>query len=327
MTPNRDRIIQALGRATANWLNPQDPLRQEAVAALQVSAGFTGPMIESALEAAFGELTENKIRAFCQEDPILSGRAAGKLPRTVLHILAGNVFTAWLPGAVITLLLGGDCWLKPSSKEPVFAPLWRRSISRVDLGLAEKIQIVYWDEKLLRLVDGIVAYGRDETLAQLRPKVPAGVRWVGFGHKISAGVVFREAQVPGNRSALLERLRQDVEPFCLTGCLSPQIIYWEGGDPGPWEEVLRLRVPQTPQFKRFEDWGFVDEELSRLAPHWAAFGYAGPAERLDARRARLEELGFSRICPLGEMQRPPLSWRNGGISLTEALCGITGKGA
>jgi len=61
-------------------------------------------VIGEALDAAFGELTEEKIRLFRDGEPGLTD--ALYTPRNVLHILAGNVFTAWLPGAVITLLMG-----------------------------------------------------------------------------------------------------------------------------------------------------------------------------------------------------------------------------
>src|SRR5688572_19789465 len=122
------QIARRLGQVSQVWLDPAHPLRQEAVTALQVSTGFTRPMIESALNAAFEELTEEKISMFCAQERI----AEGTVPEKVLHILAGNVFTAWLPGAVITLLMGSECHLKLSTRESVFAPFWKRSLEAID---------------------------------------------------------------------------------------------------------------------------------------------------------------------------------------------------
>src|SRR5258708_8753130 len=131
-------IARTLGHVAAIWLDPADPFRQEAIIALQVSTGYASSMIEDALKSAFEELTEPKLLDFIAKEPGFQNPS--ELGR-VLHILAGNVFTAWLPGAVTTLLLGAGCDLKPASREPVFPRLWKQSVERVDRVLAAKIKI------------------------------------------------------------------------------------------------------------------------------------------------------------------------------------------
>src|SRR5690348_2176059 len=108
-----ERTAAALGHVARRWLDRDDLWRQEAVIALQVSTGFSRKMVEEALENAFEELTEEKILAHAAQEPAYA-RSSGAF-NPVLHILAGNVFTSWLPGAVTTLLLGADCHLKSSS--------------------------------------------------------------------------------------------------------------------------------------------------------------------------------------------------------------------
>ncbi|HUP19553.1 MAG TPA: acyl-CoA reductase, partial [Gemmatimonadota bacterium] len=44
----------------------------------------------------------------------------------------------------------------------------------------------------------------------------------------------------------------------------------------------------------------------------AAVGVAGPEERVEPLAAALAVAGVERVCPLGEMQRPPLAWRRDG---------------
>src|SRR5207248_1203293 len=117
---------------------------------------------------------------------------------------------------------------------------------------------------------------------------------------------------------LLDGLERDAAPFDLQGCLSPQRVYLEGEDPGIFEK-LYARVNRMPALKRFEGWDELKTELHSLQPYLSTVGFAGPLNRMEERRAELEKLGISRVCVVGEMQQPPLSWRNGGISLVEAL--------
>ena len=298
------------------WLNPASPLRQEAVTALQVSTGFTSRMIENALAAAFEELTDEKLLNFCASEIKLGENVL--VPQKVLHILAGNVFTAWLPGAVITLLLGAECDLKPSSQEPVFALLWKRSFQQADPALGEKIQIVRWQDDLLQRYEAVVAYGTDETLAALKPKLNPGTRFVGYGHKFSVGIIWKEALTPENLPDALAQVQSAVEPFDLQGCLSPQIIYLEGGDPRVLEP-LTSQVRVMPKIKRFDSWLDLQHELESFQKHLSSLGMAGPMGRFAEIYSDVENLGISRVCAFGEMQQPPMTWRNGGISLVEAL--------
>jgi hypothetical protein len=315
--PRIRQTAAALGQVSHIWLNPKHPLRREAVAALSVSTGYMPRVIDTAIDAAFKALMEEKILEFCAAEAGLSD--ALFVPRNVLHILAGNVFTAWLPGAVITLLLGADCALKPSSHEPVFAPLWKRSVQQVDPELAKKIWVVRWTAGLAAAFDAVVAYGSDETLARIRENVPTAARFVGYGHKFSVGVIWKEALAPERRLELVDQLRQDIEPFDLRGCLSPQVLYVEGKDPGILAN-LGPEVRALPQVRSFQSWDSLKEELRRHRDQLSCLGVSEPAARFADIYADMEPLGISRACPLGEMQRPPLTWRNGGFSLVEALC-------
>ncbi len=269
-------IARTLGHVAAIWLDPADPFRQEAIIALQVSTGYASSMIEDALKSAFEELTEPKLLDFIAKEPGFQNPS--ELGR-VLHILAGNVFTAWLPGAVT---------------------------------------IVPWEEGLLSRYPAVVTYGSDETLAAVRAQIPAGVRLVEYGHKFSVALILKEVLTVEELPGVVERLEKDAAPFDLQGCLSPQIVYVEGEDPGIFEKLF-ARVNAMPAIKRFDTWEELKGELQLFQRHLSALGYAGPDERIDRVRPELQGMGLSRICVLGEMQRPSLSWRNGGISLVDAL--------
>jgi len=113
----------------------------------------------------------------------------------------------------------------------VFAPLWKRSVQQADAALAESVEVVRWDERLLERYDAVVAYGSDETISAIQARLAPSHRFVGYGHKFSAAIVWREAMRGNNRVTLLAQLRRDAEPFNLQGCLSPQVVYLEREDP------------------------------------------------------------------------------------------------
>ncbi len=68
----------------------------------------------------------------------------------------------------------------------------------------------------------------------------------------------------------------------------------------------------TIWIKPIEDWAALRLHLQPIAPHLQAVGVAVPAERLGTVVAHLAEMGVCRICPIGWMQRPPLTWHYDG---------------
>jgi hypothetical protein len=304
----KDRI-EKLAEVSDFWLTLKNPLREDTIQALQISTSLGRRQVEAALANCFEELTRSKMESHFT--PYLQGK---REHLDVLHILPSNVFTAWVHGAVTTLLLGHKCILKPSMREPVFAPAWKKSLELVDPLLGSQVEIVAWDEKRLQACEGIVAYGSDETLQSIRSMLPAGVRFAGYGHKLSVGIVFNDAP----QDHLVDEIRKDADPFRLQGCLSPQILYIENYNGHRWPELEAI-LDVTPKIRPFERWSQVAEDLGKFEPYLSCVGYAGMSERSDFLSKNLSSGGHTRICPIGEMQRPPLSWRNGGIDLANLL--------
>jgi len=60
---------------------------------------------------------------------------------------------------------------------------------------------------------------------------------------------------------------------------------------------------------RLED---VADSLAPHRPHLEAAGVAAGPERCASLAGRLAAVGVHRICPIGEMQVPPLTWQQGG---------------
>lgn len=61
------------------------------------------------------------------------------------------------------------------------------------------------------------------------------------------------------------------------------------------------------------------DALRPYAPHLAAVGVAGFGEHRNAMAARFAALGASRVCPVGRMQCPPLTWHHEGRDVLRPL--------
>jgi hypothetical protein len=191
-------------------------------------------------------------------------------------------------------------------------------LENVGRTLAECAEIISWDEKRLAQCRAVIAYGSDETLQKIRAALPSGVRFAGYGHKLSVGIIFQEALERENSSELLERVKRDVEPFRLQGCLSPQILYVEDSGFTRWPE-LEAVVDVSPKIKPFAQRADVFQEMEKFTPYLSCVGYAGSDEKGMFLERELRDHENVRICELGDMQRPPLTWRNGGVQLANLL--------
>jgi len=312
-------VVDTLAAVSKDWLDTGSSIRQEAVSALQVSTGYSQLLIERALDAVFAELTAEKMNVYLAS--LKLSKTPGK-PKVFLHIAAGNVFTAWLHGAVITLLVGHHVWIKPSSQEPVFAGLWKKSVARHDPALAESIRIVAWSDRLAQEVDGVIAYGSDETLQVLKDKLP-GLPFVGYGHKMSVAIVFSAAAL-AQWHGTVNAVCLDIEAFDLGGCLSPQIFYVQDDEKTLVQAVQgQFHGSHFPEWKAFDALDTVWRDMTAYQDHLSCVGIIADEDQRRQVEAHFVNRPDVRICEVGDMQKPPLSWRNGGVHLGEFLlkCG------
>jgi hypothetical protein len=130
--------------------------------------------------------------------------------------------------------------------------------------------------------------------------------------------------IPPGAAAAIARERDLAEMRAASG--APVILHRGAGT--SWTVVAeadsRIRPAPLHRFVRVHPVSGVPglaEALKPLRRHLASVGVAGfPDQRRELARA-LRELGASRICPLGTMQAPPLSWchDNQGVLLPLAL--------
>jgi hypothetical protein len=374
-----DAMIKALAQTARNWLDPHSPWRQRAVEQAPAATGFSGAMINEAVDLTFGAITEEALRELLVGE-LGDRRAIG--PQLIAHFLAGNVPPPGIVSICCGLLLKSANLVKVSSRDPVFPALFVESLHAVDAELADCVAVLDWRRDKLALTeaalaeaDTVIAYGDDETIAAIRRMIRPDARFLGYGHKLSFAVIAREAMTKENLPKLAQAAAFDASVYDQQGCLSPHVFYVEeGGQRDPREFAAALddamaayqaRVPrgqlsveeavqiaqlrgayefrsatdktialwpgrvgwlviyeEDPTFtpsclnrvvfvKPVERLERVPELVRRLVPHLSTVGIAPMDEKTTVRLAEdLKRLGVSRICPVGQMQRPPLSWQH-----------------
>lgn len=156
-------------------------------------------------------------------------RALG--PSVVAHFFAGNIpLLAW-PSLAAALLVKSASFGKLSHGAPSWAHAFVEALRAVQPDLARCIVLKSWpggdrerDEALCTGADMVLAYGSDEALAALRALTPVSTPFLGYGHRVSIGVL-AEGSDPNEAAAGFAR---DVLLYDQAGCLSAAMIFIEG---------------------------------------------------------------------------------------------------
>jgi hypothetical protein len=234
------------------------------------------------------------------------------------------------------------------------------------------------ENALFAEADCVTATGSDETLAAIRERLPAKVRFLGYGQRVSFGFVSREVLRDEEISKIVARAADDVIAWDQNGCLSPQVIYVEERGAVESDKFAELLAVELATREAGEPRGKISTEESAaiasrraiceaLAAHradvkiWASqnstawtvvfehdvrfqfsplnrfiyvkpvpdaaavlrgadavwakvstVGISAPVEKSKELAAQFARRGATRICPLGRMQNPPLTWRHDG---------------
>jgi len=391
-----DAVITALAQTAKDWLEPNNPWRKRAIEQAPASTGFSEAMVNEAIDLTFGSITYESLGELLDrelgsrrvlDEFCLRGRVQTRAmgPRLIAHYLAGNVPVPGIVSICCGLLLRSANLVKTSSRDPVFPTLFVESLREVDAELADCVATLDWRRHELALTqaaladaDAVIAYGDDETISALRQSVPTGVKFLGYGHKVSLAVVAKEAMTEDGLPPLAQAAAFDASVYDQQGCMSPHVFYVEeGGQLGPRKFAAALadamaayqaRVPrghlsveEAAQVAKLRgayefrsasdksvglwtsetvnDWLVIFEEepmftasclnrivfvkptdsykrvldsIQKISSQISTVGVAPMNERAMAFAGELARMGVPRVCPIGQMQRPPLSSHHDG---------------
>lgn len=130
------------------------------------------------------------------------------------------------------------------------------------------------------------------------------------------GNIVPRGRIPQEASVALRRVRDEAEWQALAGkdgalYVSPQGTEWTviyETDPS----FVLSPLYRTIRVKPLTTFTQLNDLLAPWRPYLEAVGVAISPERLPELAELLGHVGASRVCPLGTMQTPPLSWRHGG---------------
>lgn len=244
------RIIEMIDQAVARLLDPADPVRREAERLLPAVCGYDAEMVRLGLTGFLQTFRAPQLHRFVAEDfanpkvldefqPAPKGGAVRAFgPDLLAHSWAGNVPALPLWSLACGLLVKAGNVGKLPSAEPVFATLFARLLAEMHPPLADCLAIVWWKggdsasaAALFGAADTVLAYGGNDTLAQVRAQLPVTTRFLGYGHKLGFGLVARAALDTQRASATARAAAHDIVRYEQQGCYSPHQFYVERGGP------------------------------------------------------------------------------------------------
>ena len=254
-------IVEVIDRVAHRLLDPADELRVTAERALPAITHYSPAMVHRVLDQMAADWRAGPIRELLRAefgDPRVldefrpaargHGRQAAFGPRLAVHVFSGNVPGVAVTSLVRSLLVKSATLGKTAVGEPLLASLFARGIAAEDAGLGSCLAVTYWpggDEEMERAALGkadlVVAYGGAESVESVRARTPAGARFVGYGPKLSFGVVGRGGLSEERAAESACAAALDASTFDQQGCVSPHLFYVEeGGEVSPREWAALL---------------------------------------------------------------------------------------
>ncbi len=209
-----DRVIAALDRALEAWRAPGSRWRAELAQSL---ATFSPEAIEQGVPLALEDWSADRLAALREREVVRPCWT----PEVCAVWLADSPPTAVFAALIAPLLAGASVYAHASSADAESPRLFIESLSEADREVGAAL-VLGSDAAVIREADAFVAYGRDETVAalraqRLRAQRPASGLFVGYGHKLSLGIVGPGADL----EEAAQGLAFDAALWDGRGCLSP----------------------------------------------------------------------------------------------------------
>jgi len=278
-------LINSISAVAADWLRPENPFRRHALERGPNELGFSSATLARGLDAFFRELTTEKLNALiatelgqgmrldamCSVDAEMRQmRAAIALgPELLVHIAAGNIPSPALLSMVLGLLLRSGQFVKCGTGASLLPRLFAHSLYEVEPKLGACLELAEWrggsthlEDALFAEANCVTATGSDATLAAIRQHLPARVRFLGYGHRVSFAFISAQVLTGFHLPRVVQRAAADVTAWNQLGCLSPHVIYVEQGGEANGERFAELLAAELGERERIEPRGVVPAETA-----------------------------------------------------------------
>ncbi|VVN99767.1 hypothetical protein PS718_02564 [Pseudomonas fluorescens] len=157
----------------------------------------------------------------------------------VVHITPGNAALLAFCAVLESLLAGNVNWLRPSSSDQGLSARLLHGLLQCDPSgqLAGYVAVLPVGTaqigQLCKQANGVAAWGGESALQAIRQQIPAGCRWIDWGHRISFVYLTPDAATPENLDAVADEVcRLDQQ-----ACSSPQWLLVDSDDPVVLREI------------------------------------------------------------------------------------------
>ncbi len=279
------RLIRVLAGLAEDWLNPASPHRRLALERGPQATGFSANTLARGLDAFFRQLSPENLRALLVQDlghaqrldeivptpvELEGGRAAiARGPELLVQIAAGNVPNPTLMSMVLGLLTHSAQFIKCARGASLLPRLFAHSLYEVEPKLAACLEIAEWaggdtalETPLFEAADCVTATGSDETLASILQRLPARVRFLGYGHRLSFAYITRELLAGSSASRVLSDTADALCAWNQLGCLSPHVVYVETGGALMPEEFAAALAGELANREQEDPRGPVPAEIA-----------------------------------------------------------------
>jgi hypothetical protein len=394
-------LVNTLCQVAKNWLAPDYSLRKLVLEEGPAATGFQRATLALGLEPFFRQLTPENFEALLKQDlghPCRLDQMSGTeterkgnrvamvtAPELLVHLTAGNLPNPTLMSMVLGVLARSAQFVK-CARGAAFVPrLFAHSLYEQEPKLGACLEIAEWrggrgdlESALFEEADLVTVTGTDETVAEVRQRLPAKIRLLAYGHRVSFGYVAEDVLAGGNGRKIAALIAADVAAWNQQGCLSPHVIFVQEGavlSPELFAEMVSEeldRVEQThprgelpvtvaaaiasrrslyevrsahspdtrhwcskgstvwtvvyeadPRFqtsclnrflylKPVQDLTAALQAADSVRGKVSTVGLAALPQKTEELAAELARWGVTRVCPLGQMQNPPFTWRHDG---------------
>ncbi|MEI8290198.1 MAG: acyl-CoA reductase [Verrucomicrobiota bacterium] len=401
LTRTTDELVKILCEVAVAWLQPDNQFRRLALKLGPEQTGFSSATLARGLDDFFHRFTPENFQALLARDlgegvsiadaRLLMPQASSpkhhywRGPDLLVHIAAGNLPNpAWM-SLTLGLIARSAQFMKCASSAALLLRLFAHSIYALDPKLGACLELAEWrggnetlETALFAAADCVTATGGDETLLNIRSRLPAQTRFLGYGRRVSFGFVTREMLREEEISRVVAWAADDVIAWDQNGCLSPHVIYveergevesdrfaallaaelmrresveprgkvsvqesadiaarrsmyetlaahrgdvklWSSPNSTAWtvvfEHDVHFRFSPLNRFvfvKPVPDVAAVLSGVDEIIGKVSTVGIAAPPEQAGALALQFARWGVTRVCPLGRMQNPPLTWRHDG---------------
>jgi hypothetical protein len=240
-------IAQVLGAVGERFLDPEDPVRERALELLPPTSGLSAEMAAAVLDGMAADWTAARLSRLLEVDlgggSVVDGfvysphgRVQAVGPKLCVQVVSGSVPGVGVTACVRSLLVKGPTLIKPGRGDVVLPVLFGQALRELDPALADALAVVYWpggsealEDAALQEADVTTVYGGDAVVRDLRARAPITARFVAYHHRMSLGVVGREALGPDLLHRTASEVAGAVAFFDQRGCVSPHVVYVEKG--------------------------------------------------------------------------------------------------